>query len=473
MSNLAIVIGVSEYGGEANLPACKNDASIIHRILIDSKKFDSILNIDGYVSGRDIKSKISEFIRDYENNDVEEIFFYFSGHGTRIGEEFWYVTSDFDNTNPHTTGLSNSELDEILKSLSPTLTAKVVDACFAGTEYIKSWHNISNIFDKSLHKNNFDKVYFLFSSTRDETSIAFRDISLFTKSFVKAIFSFEKGNIRYQDLVSFITDDLSSPRFHQNPYFVTQANQTEIFIDVNKIDIPNIKSDFPYFTNENNTEVTSNSVDLPLVARVREANKYYCSKDEVDSILSHLDDIANNFEFSEDVSELFIIEINNSNELYKIPDRRKISEWIKEGDDNYFVKLIYVKEERERTVHDFGVIIGKGRKEKYFVDVVSDYSPTYLESNNVKIINFFPKFEFLPKYDIFVTYIISKNKITFFSKFERYKDLNWSTSELESNNSWRVDTKTLKPEESLYELFNHLLQVLNSYIINDIESLVS
>ena len=117
-----------------------------------------------------------------------------------------------------------------MKSLNPTLTVKVVDACFAGTEYIKSSYNISNIFDKSLQEKNFEKVYFLFSSTRNETSIAFRDISLFTKSFVTAVFSFEKSSIRYQDLVNFITDDLSSPKVNQNPYFVTQANQTEIFI---------------------------------------------------------------------------------------------------------------------------------------------------------------------------------------------------------------------------------------------------
>lgn len=78
MSNLAIVIGVSEYKDQENLPACKNDAQIIHSILSESKKFDDILNIDGYVSGREVKSKVSEFVRGHENEKVEEIFFYFS-----------------------------------------------------------------------------------------------------------------------------------------------------------------------------------------------------------------------------------------------------------------------------------------------------------------------------------------------------------------------------------------------------------
>ncbi|MGP5514240.1 caspase family protein [Psychrobacter alimentarius] len=162
MSNLAIVIGVSEYKDQENLPACKNDAQIIHSILSESKKFDDILNIDGYVSGREVKSKVSEFVRGHENEKVEEIFFYFSGHGARITEDFWYVLSDFDNNNIHTTALSNDELDEILKSLNPTLTVKVVDACFAGTEYIKNTYNISNIFDKSIQKKISKKYIFYF-----------------------------------------------------------------------------------------------------------------------------------------------------------------------------------------------------------------------------------------------------------------------------------------------------------------------
>ncbi|MGP5119166.1 caspase family protein [Psychrobacter alimentarius] len=472
MSNLAIVIGVSEYKDQENLPACKNDAQIIHSILSESKKFDDILNIDGYVSGREVKSKVSEFVRGHENEKVEEIFFYFSGHGARITEDFWYVLSDFDNNNIHTTALSNDELDEILKSLNPTLTVKVVDACFAGTEYIKNTYNISNIFDKSIQKKNFEKVYFLFSSTRNETSIAFKDISLFTKSFVEAVFSFEKNNIRYQDLVNFITDDLSNSRVSQNPYFVTQANQTEIFIDVNNVNISNLKSKFPYFVNNTEVMAVIDSVESSLLYRVREANKNYCSKDEAISILNSLDDIADGFEFSKEINELFNIDTINSNNLTKIPNRRKIAEWIKDEDDDYFIKLDYVKEERERIDYSFGIVIGNGQKEKYYVDVVSDYNSTYLDCNNVKVINFIPKFEFLPKYDIFVTYIISKNKITIFSKFERYKDLNWDSRQLELTNSWRVDTKTLKPEEDLYCFFKDLLEKLDFAIINDIEGLV-
>ncbi|MGP5514241.1 hypothetical protein [Psychrobacter alimentarius] len=214
------------------------------------------------------------------------------------------------------------------------------------------------------------------------------------------------------------------------------------------------------------------SVESSLLYRVREANKNYCSKDEAISILNSLDDIADGFEFSKEINELFNIDTINSNNLTKIPTRRKIAEWIKDEDDDYFIKLDYVKEERERIDYSFGIVIGNGQKEKYYVDVVSDYNSTYLDCNNVKVINFIPKFEFLPKYDIFVTYIISKNKITIFSKFERYKDLNWDSRQLELTNSWRVDTKTLKPEEDLYCFFKDLLEKLDFAIINDIEGLV-
>lgn len=472
MSNLAIVVGVSEYDTQETLLACKNDAQIIYSILSESKKFDNILKIDGYVKGRDIKSRISEFVRNHENQKVEEIFFYFSGHGTRINEDFWYVLSDFDNSNIHTTALSNDELDEILKSLNPTLTVKVVDACFAGTEYIKSSYNISNIFNKSLQEKNFEKVYFLFSSTRNETSIAFRDISLFTKSFIKAVFSFEKSSIRYQDLVNFITDDLSSSRVNQNPYFVTQANQTEIFIDVNNIDISSLKSKFPYFVDSNEVNAVADIVEPSLLDKVKEANKKYCSKDEAISILSNLDSIVNNFEFSKELNELFNISIVSSNNLSEIPDKQKIAKWLRDEDDDYFITLNYIKKEKERFVNAIGAITGTGAKETYYENVLSSYDSTYLECNNVIVVNLAPKWELLPRYDMFITYVVSKNKITIFSKFESYKNLNWDNTTLVSKNSWWVNTKFFKPNETLYDFFKGLLSKLDHEIVIDIESLI-
>lgn len=472
MSNLAIVVGVSEYDNQEPLLACKNDAQIIYSILSESKKFDKILKIDGYVRGRDIKSKVSEFVRNHENQKVEEIFFYFSGHGTRINEDFWYVLSDFDSNNIHTTALSNDELDEILKSLNPTLTVKVVDACFAGTEYIKSSYNISNIFDKSLREKNFEKVYFLFSSTRNETSIAFRHISLFTRSFVTAVFSFEKSSIRYQDLVNFITDDLSSPKVNQNPYFVTQANQTEIFIDVSNIDIPSTKNEFPYFVDTTEAVTVIDSIESSLIERVREANQNYCSRDEATLILNNLDNITNSFEFSKELSELFDINIVHSNDLSKIPDKQKIAKWLKDENDDYFIRLNYVKKEKERFVNAIGVITGSGAKEKYYADVLSSYDSTYLDCNNVTVITLMPKLEFLPRYDMFITYVVSKSKITTFSKFEKYKDLSWDHNKLESKNSWWVNTKSFKPDEALYTFFKGLLLTLDREIVIDIESLI-
>ena len=473
MCNLAIIIGVSEYDTQEDLPACKNDSKIIYDILSESEKFDDILQIDGYVSGRNIKSKISEFVRNNENKKVEEIFFYFSGHGTRIDEDFWYVLSDFDGNSIHTTALSNDELDEILKSLNPQLTVKVVDACSAGTEYIKSSYNISNIFEKSLQEKKFNKIYFLFSSTRNQPSIAFKDISLFTKSFVSAIFSFDKSSIRYQDLVNYITDDLSSSKVNQNPYFVTQANQTEIFIDVSNIDIDRLKIKFPYFLEENIDTSATNSRESKLVDKVKEANKYYCSKDEAIKILIDLESTIENFKFSEDLVELFNIEILNSNDLSEIPDKKKIAKWLSDADEEYFTRLIYTKIEKERFLNAISHITGTGAKETYNEEVISSYELTCLDYNSVVVITLLPKFEFLVRYDLFITFVISKNKITAFSKFERYKNLNWDNDKLMSENPWSVNTKFLKPAKELFTSFEEILMKLDSEIVYDVENLVN
>ena len=89
-------------------------------------------------AGTEIKRRIVEFVEKYKGKEINELIFYFSGHGERFNDDFFYLPSDFDRKKRHTTGLQNSELDVWIKTLSPQLCVKIVDACFSGTQYIKS-----------------------------------------------------------------------------------------------------------------------------------------------------------------------------------------------------------------------------------------------------------------------------------------------------------------------------------------------
>ena len=130
-------------------------------VVSNSGKFDEQIVLNSSPVSGDAKDKISSFVRKYQKQDVDEVFFYYTGHGTRNSDDFLFLFSDFNSSKPEQTSLRNSELDSMLKSLQPELTVKVVDACQAGTEYIKSDQDLKVIFEKSS-TDSFNKTYFFF-----------------------------------------------------------------------------------------------------------------------------------------------------------------------------------------------------------------------------------------------------------------------------------------------------------------------
>jgi hypothetical protein len=170
--NLAIVIGVSNYDSKnyPTLEACDNDILIMKDTLEKLNKYDDICYISNSPKAHEVKQKITEFITKHKTNSIDELFFYFSGHGDRNKDDFFYVLSDFNELKRETTGLRNTELDGLIKNLTPKLTIKVIDACFSGTTYIKSNNdNIEPIFKKSAQDNEFQNLYFFFSSRQFQT----------------------------------------------------------------------------------------------------------------------------------------------------------------------------------------------------------------------------------------------------------------------------------------------------------------
>ncbi|MGL5940707.1 MAG: caspase family protein [Waterburya sp.] len=224
---IALLIGISNYQEENKLPACEADLSLMSEILRNTEKYDELAILDCRSESDKAKEKISSFIRKYQNQEVDEIFFYYTGHGMRYSEDFLFLFSDFTTSKLEQTSLRNSELDSMLKSLNPDLAVKVVDACHSGTEYIKSDQDLEVIFQKSSTES-FQKTYFLFSSSKAEYSVALKDYSVFTKSFAKSLVNYTGNSIRYRDIMAYISDDLTVKQY-QTPLFIQQANNTEIF----------------------------------------------------------------------------------------------------------------------------------------------------------------------------------------------------------------------------------------------------
>ncbi|ELV8728819.1 caspase family protein, partial [Vibrio fluvialis] len=228
--NLAILIGVSQYENCSDLSACGNDVEIMSNIITQLDKYDDVCVISNSPKAYEAKQKITAFINKHKDSKVDELVFYYTGHGARFDDDFFYIFSDFSEGRREVSGLRNSELDGLIRNLEPELTIKVVDACFAGGNYVKSEADIKPILEKSAKENELNKLYFLHSSNSEETSLATSEYSLFSNSFFKSLTQNE-GDIRYRDFMAYVADDMAVNGYPK-PTFVVQAENTEIFGEV-------------------------------------------------------------------------------------------------------------------------------------------------------------------------------------------------------------------------------------------------
>lgn len=226
--NIAILIGVSRYTSLKPLPACFFDAENMHRMLVATRKYDDIHLISDNTTASQVKDSLRQFFAKYQDGGaIEEAFVYFSGHGVYQNDALLCCT-DFDTSRPSTTSISNSELDDLLRSVSPNVAVKVVDACQSGSPYIKD-ANIS--FEKSLGKSQLNSFICMASSQQDQSSYASSSESFFTARWIDAASSKADGQILYRDIQAALADAfVHDPE--QTPFFINQGTGLEVFSTV-------------------------------------------------------------------------------------------------------------------------------------------------------------------------------------------------------------------------------------------------
>jgi uncharacterized caspase-like protein len=67
----------------------------MHGVIEKLNKFDDTCVISGSHKAYEAKQKITEFVNKHKKSTVDELLFYFSGHGARYDDDFFYVFSDF------------------------------------------------------------------------------------------------------------------------------------------------------------------------------------------------------------------------------------------------------------------------------------------------------------------------------------------------------------------------------------------
>lgn len=484
---IAILVGVSTYQNENDLPPCEEDLALMTDIVSNSDKFDEFIVLNDSPKSGDAKDSISSFVRRYHKQEVDEVFFYFTGHGTRRSDDFLFLFSDYNSSKPEQTSLRNSELDSMLKSLNPDLAVKVVDACQSGTEYIKSDQDLKGIFEKSA-TDSFNKTYFFFSSSSTESSITSLDFSVFTKSFAKSLADNSGKDVRYRDIMAYISDDVSVTR-HQTPLFIQQANNTEVFctVSTNLFTIVSKK-----LGDTDSEKVSSDSDDekLPeseinqeekIITAISLKSNDYCNEEDAGKSLKIFVDTIESYDWGNLINKLYSLEVYKESNYDKISNMKSVAEWLVKSDEQYFAKVIYSEEEYqvrekveiENIPSSFSGLMGTTRRIEYkpvtrYRKAVDSIHLTASSPCISMVIELSPKEEILSWRKVFIVFIFSKSKLTIFFKMEKEKEVSWNRRITQNENEWKLTHCKLKSEEEIIQAVGIALSSLKASLTYEI-----
>ncbi|MFF6010128.1 caspase family protein [Rahnella sp. R3(2024)] len=503
--NLGIVIGVEKYKIDLydDLKACKNDAKIFKDVLENVKEFDEILYLNNNEPGALIKRNIADFIGKHKDKDVSEFIFYFSGHGERFEDDFFYLPSDFDSKKRETTGLRNSELDEWMKSISPKLCVKIVDACFSGTQYIKSESNAEQNLRKSAKKYGLNDIYFWFSSRDDEVSYAGTEISRFTESILTSLLD-KEGDVRYREIMDAVADDFANSG-SSSPIFVTQSSNLEKFGSVSNDTHQLIYKAFGITSDDEIKGNDGGKSLLPLEENIQpilnvydlvsKKSKEICFNEE--TLSCFIKDFNSSLSsWNEDLKKLYTITVDDSVSSYSIPNKTKLGEWLeKNKEKNYFATVTYDTEKYEieeykalpkkpkpgysSMLERFGMLGGlddefeykleKVTKEKRFANGFQYSHPL---GNRILRISFEPLFEIVDPICIYVVPFYSNKDVMISFSYEFLKRQSWGEYFSPLCNKWRNIKVNINTKDAANTAAQHIQKEVEGWLQDNISKVI-
>lgn len=463
--NLAILLGVTDYiEVQHQLPACKNDVEVMNQTLEASKKFQDIFVVPSE-NGQALKAVLAEHIAKFKGQEIDELFFYFTGHGDFRNDEFRFVLRDYSAARPAQTTLSNDELDNLLRSLSPKVVVKVVDACHSGMPYIKDGGSFVE-YMKAATEATFDKCYFLFSSQSDQASWASRNISDFTKILAESVAESAVDSIRYKDLLDYVSDAfMTDPK--QRPMFVVQGDFTEVFGVFSKNDRDLLKARLE--TANKGGAVKDSGRNKNLAELIKEASKEYVTVETALKALSDLKSNLENVSVPHSSSELFQMTISFFDEFRNLPNRSTLGKWLTKSEAEYFASPEYETETYEidsPMSRTFGSIMGSSHekitKSRKVISGVQT-SMADLPFLACRII-FTPLFPNITQYCAWLTYFISKKDIQLFYCFADYKEINWGKYRISEISEWTTLNVSLTSFDGGKQVSDTFLNAFESYV---------
>lgn len=505
---LAIVCGIAHYKYQTVLDACKNDAETLKTFLDATGAYSDICFLGPETTGADAKKLIAEFVQKHRTDSVDELLFYFSGHGDRIDDDFFYAMSDYKGDRRETTGLRNSELDSLIRNFSPELTIKIVDACYSGSTYIKADDDITPVIQKSAKDNLLKKLYFLYSSAADQASWAGTKFSHFTLALFQSLVD-QNGPVRYRDLIAAVADEMSRSGA-PTPTFVVQADNLETFVqmDVSLAELlntaiggfqpPSANSDSADVEGkfQSNAEVVQMAqnhqepLSLAELAAVK-ARDTYCTEEEAKANIQLIETLLISEKWPQDIRDAYEIQVRELDEDV-VPNKLAIAKWISSlTDDSVFASQTF--ETQKYTVEEYKEVPKKpstrgkvavghwadfrnlfGEEKEYKLEsvqkerkVVSGFKYTVDPVFTPHQLTFIPKLPSLEQYAATLVCLFSRRSLTCLYAFEHLPYLGWNYAQHAKADQWKQLTVPLKNRERILRLTEVMIAEISTFIAAD------
>ncbi|GAB5990532.1 hypothetical protein OPLHCY645_27230 [Clostridium tetani] len=455
--NAAIIISVSEYENISKLPGCKNDFRLMSDLIKATGKYDKILEIHENTSSTKVKENLTNFFTEIQDYNVNELFFYYTGHGTFDGEDLKFALTDFLSEKLNATTLSNDFIDQQIRAIEPQLTVKVIDTCHSGVHYIKGDFDLSQVFKQ---KKNITNCYFMFSSHSNQYSYTDK-LSYFTRSFCGAVLNYEGEEISYTSIIDYIKDNFNQFK-EQTPFFVNQGTMTDMFCvitdSIKNIDISNYMS----FESDDFKSTTD------LVKLVKEKSELYFTKEQIENILK---EIKNKLSQLETLNDLFNLEIEEVKNYSNILGIKTIAKWADEHPNDYFIK---VKKERASIKEDKGGIFSAYsnllNSTRYEAVNISTKLDMIFDTLRLKVK---PKFAAILPYQCNIVFLLSKYDMTVFYNFISFVEIGWEIYDFDKMSNWNnfnILYKEIKSDQGNLSEFIKIIDEFNNYIECDIKN---
>lgn len=464
--NLAIVIGISKYDTQSNLPSCKNDANYFYQLLKLSQKYDDILYIIENTDSNTVMDAMDDYINKYSNSKINELLLYFSGHGYFNEKEFYFCTSNINTAMINSTAISNSNIDKLIRKLSPEIYVKVIDACESGNTYIKDISNREKIFQKN--SNGFKNCYFFSSSECSQSSYANGFISDFTKSFLENIKKFiiddKIDDIKYRQIAGALSDEYIT-NCRQTPFFVSQGTLAEIFLSKNQ-DLEQFLKNLNLKENEKENEAESSNnavenVNKLIPTKVEAKNAKGKLINNITNNLKNLESLLKEYSYNSEIINI------NTEEVF---NKYRIGKWLLDNKNKFF---IFASEKYSRKYHKNPILnISTMFNDDEIEYELSSFQLNVDEKESIFQIELSSE-SHLPKYCCQLVVMYSLTKIHLLYDFTFSYSKNWDEY-AEYNTSEKVNLATINIKDKTAldstankicdEFYNYCLDHLKQYL---------